>query len=113
MTTSQNKAIETLKNEFFKYYCNHRPDQYELKEVYTEEWEDTETVYIRLEIGMINDEGTMAELFCRNRTSVCIGKRGGYFSYRESTHKRCSLSLLDAITWGATRERIRKKMNNK
>lgn len=113
MTKYQEKAIETLKNEFFKYYSNRKPQNYEFKEVHVEEWEDTETVYVRLEVGQIGDEGTLAECFCRDTTAVCIGKKGGYFSYRESSSKKCSLSLLQAITWGFHCEQLRKKRMNK
>lgn len=113
MTNAQKKAVETLKNEFFKYYAYGLSETHEFKEVHIEEWEETETVYVRLEIGRIGDEGTLAESFCRNRTAVCIGKKGGYFSYRDSSSKKCSLSLLQAITWGFHCEQLRKKRMNK
>lgn len=113
MTKSQMRSVETLKKEFFKYYAYGLSETHEFKEVSVEEWEDVGTVYVHLEMGRIGDEGTLSEVFCRNETSVCIGKRGGYFSYRESTHKRCTLSLLDAITWGEQCKRIREKMMRK
>lgn len=113
MTNAQEKAIERLKNEFFKYYSYHSSHKYEFKEVFIEEWEETETVYIRLEVGLVGDEGTMAEFYARNMTAVCIGKRGGYFSYRDCSHKKCTLSLLQAITWGFHCEQLRKKRAEK
>lgn len=113
MTNAQQKSIEVLKNEFFKYYSYGHLEEYELKEIYIEEWKDTETVYIRLEIGLIGDEGSLAEVFARNSTAVCIGKKGGYFSYHEFSHKKCSLNLLQAITWGFHCRQLRKKKMNK
>lgn len=113
MTTAQTKAVETLKKEFFKYYSYGHPETREFKEIHVEEWEEVGTVYIRLEMGLIGDEGTMAECFCRDTTAVCIGKKGGYFSYRRSSNKKCNLSLLGAITWGFRCEQLNKKRLNK
>lgn len=113
MTNAQNKAIETLKSSFFKAF-SYKANEYEFKEVFVEEWNDTGIVYVRLEMGLIGDEGTMAEIFARNSTAVCIGKRGGYFSYRDSgKHSYVSLSLTEACYWGFNQERIRKKRMNK
>lgn len=109
MTDMQKKAVETLKTEFFKYYSYGKPETHEFKEVLVEEWEDCGgTVYVRLEMGLIGDEGTMAEWACRDTTHVMIGKRGGYFGYRERTGKKKTLSLFEAITWGSRCERMRK-----
>lgn len=110
MTKNQERAIEVLKREFAKYYSYSRPEEYEFKEVFVEFWEDTGIAYVRLEYGMIGDEGTLAECFCRDQTAVCIGKRGGYFTFSEGkNHSYQCLSLLDAITLGNRRERARGK----
>lgn len=109
MTKYQEKAIETLKNAFFKYYSYGRPETREFKEIHVEEWDETGTVYVRLEVGQIGDEGTLAECFCRDTTAVCVGKRGGYFSYREFSNKKCTLNLLEAITWGFHCRQLREK----
>lgn len=109
MNNLQKKALETLEREFFKYYSYGRPEKYELKEKHVEEWEECGgTVYVRLEIGLIGDEGTLAEYACRDMTHVMIGKRGGYFGYRERTGKKATLSTLQAITWGFQCDRMRK-----
>lgn len=80
MTNLQKKALETLEREFFKYYSYGKPESYEFKEKHVEEWEECGgIVYVRLEIGLIGDEGTMAEWACRDTTSVMIGKRGRVF----------------------------------
>lgn len=113
MTSYQEKAIEKLKSAFFNHYSFGRPETHEFKEIHVEEWENTETVYVRLTVGMIGDEGTMAEFYARDTTAVCIGKRGGYFSYRDSSHKKCSLNTFEAVTWGFHQEQLREKRNKK
>ena len=113
MTIYQEKAVEALKKEFFKHYSFGHPEEHEFKEIHVEEWGETETVYIRLEVGQIGDEGTMAAIFARDRTAVCIGKKGGYFSFREVSGKKCSLNMLQAITWGFHQEQVRKKIRAK
>lgn len=72
MTNSQIKALEKIRtlveNEFYD-------DKYEIKV-----WETDENEYfvsLIVEYGLKNDEGTMAEIFCRNRAQLFIGKRGG------------------------------------
>ena len=87
MTKAQEMAVENLKNAFFKTFSYGRPDEREFKEVHVEYWEETETVYVRLEMGLIGDEGTMAAVFCTDSTTTCIGKKGGYFQHRPTTNK--------------------------
>lgn len=112
MTTNQEKALNRLTNYFTEYYSYGRPEEHELKEKHVEEWEELGIVYVRLTMGCIGDEGTMAEVFGRDSTAVCIGKAGGYFSYRESG-KMARLSLLEATTWGWHQEQLRKKRREK
>lgn len=111
MTKAQELALEKLVNRFCEYYSYGRPDEHELKEKHVEEWEECGgTVYVRLEMGRTGDEGTLAEVFCRDTTHVMIGKRGGYFGYRERTGKKATLDLFGAVTWGSQCERMRKLM---
>jgi len=37
---------------------------------------------VTVEIGMTNDENTLASIYCRHRIHVLIGKRGGMTTYR-------------------------------
>ena len=74
MTKSQERAIERIRklaekemNESFK--------DGEIKN-----WEVEENEYfvsVVVEIGGKNDEGTMAEIFCRDRAQLFVYKRGG------------------------------------
>jgi len=87
MTPSQKKAVEWFKREFFDYNSHVTKEDYEYKE-----WEvqdhDYGMVSIVAEVGMKNDEGTMAAVFCRARKHVFIGKKGGFSWYDNNAHKR-------------------------
>lgn len=112
MTTKQEKALNILIKNFAETFSFGSPETHEFKEKFVEEWEEVETVYVRLTMGCIGDEGTLAECFCRDTTAVCIGKGGGYFSYRESG-KMARLDLHQAIYWGFHQEQLRNKRMNK
>lgn len=43
--------------------------------------------YIDVEIGVKNDDGTMAEIFCRNYYLFFIGKRGGIYQFNSKYSK--------------------------
>ena len=84
ITKSQEKAIERLRRDavdslFFG-------DDYEFKAF--EIIEGKYNISIVIETGMIGDEGTMAEIFGRDRAQFFIGKRGGIHYWRERKHKR-------------------------
>ena len=113
MTKAQEMAVENLKNAFFKTFSYGHPEGREFKEVHIEYWEETETVYVRLEMGLIGDEGTMATIFCRDSTTTCIGKKGGYFQYRPTTNKECRLNLREAVYWGFHCRQLMEKKNKK
>lgn len=99
MTQAQEKAIEVLKNTFVGFYGY--PEKKEIKHEEIEELENG-SVYVMLEVGYIGDEGTMQEILCRDRLSVCIGKRGGYYKYADSkshyrkTYKNAILACCGA-----------------
>lgn len=72
MTKAQGKALERIKRLVEKEFYS---DEYEIKK-----WEVNENDYfvsLILEYGMKGDEGTLAELFARDRAHLFIGKRGG------------------------------------
>lgn len=73
MTKKQMWAIENLKREV--EHSVTYGDRYEFKEFTVTENEYF--VNVVMEIGRKNDEGTMAEIFCRDRAQFFIGKRGG------------------------------------
>ena len=72
MTKSQEKALKKIRKlveeEFYSDRC-------EIKE-----WTVKENEYfvsLVVEYGLKNDEGTMAEVYARDRAHLFIGKRGG------------------------------------
>lgn len=76
----QKKSMCLLLENAWEWSTGRRPDDYEFKRL---EFYPTEygTYSVSLEIGGINDEGTMAEVFARNSWFVFIGKRGGWYTY--------------------------------
>ena len=77
MTTSQEKAIERIRRLVEKEMKGIRGDKdcYEIKE-----WDLSEYEYfvsLVVEYGMKGDEGTLGEVFGRNRAQLFIGKKGG------------------------------------
>ena len=57
---------------------------YEVKNLKVEGNEYNADVYIQLEVGRPNDEGTLAECFCRDCFCFNIGPRGGIFFYNSN-----------------------------
>lgn len=74
MTKKQMWAIENLKREV-EHDIVYGSDRYEFKEFKVTEHEHF--VNVVMEIGRKGDEGTMAEIYCRDRAQFFIGKRGG------------------------------------
>lgn len=72
MTNAQEKALERIKKLVEKEFYS---DQCEIKR-----WDMNENEYfvsLVVEYGLKDDEGTMAEIICRDRCQLFIGKRGG------------------------------------
>ncbi|MCR5295137.1 MAG: hypothetical protein K6E30_08230 [Lachnospiraceae bacterium] len=74
ITKAQEKAIAQIKRLAEKEHGTHC-NKYEFKEFTVSENEYFVSVVV--EIGMIGDEGTMAEIYCRDRAHLFIGPRGG------------------------------------
>lgn len=74
MTNSQEKALNKIKRLAEKWANDGFKDG-ELKEWNVEE--DEYFVSVVVEIGGKNDEGTWAEVVCRDRAQLFIGKCGG------------------------------------
>lgn len=76
MTNAQIKAVEKIKrlteNELYS-------DRYEIKTFEVKESEYSVSVYVVY--GLKDDEGTMAEVYCRDRAHLFVGKRGGITYY--------------------------------
>ena len=74
MTKSQERALNKIKRLAEKW-ANEGFKDGELKEWNVEE--DEYFVSVIVEIGGKNDEGTWAEVVCRDRAQLFIGKCGG------------------------------------
>ena len=83
MNKTQEKKVEWIRNNVVNEFSFGK-DGYELKQFEIREYPTF--VAVVAEVGMVNDEGTMAAVFCRNRVHVYVGKRGG-LSY-PATNKR-------------------------
>lgn len=76
MTKQQELQVARIKKLTETYYSEKYRDNYEIKE-----WEVKETDYgkviVRVEMGLKNDEGTLASIIGRDYTMIFIGVRGG------------------------------------
>ena len=82
LTDRQIKVIRSLKKDIFEHDGFNNPDKYEFKE-----WEVKITkatyienmyhVFVSSIVGMKDDDGTSAALFCRRRRLFHIGPKGG------------------------------------
>lgn len=72
----QKGAVEWLRREIIKHQGGaHRG--YEYKRFDVKYYPHIETVCVISEVGMTGDEGTMAQMLCRDRRQIWIGPRGG------------------------------------
>ena len=75
MTEKQARALYRILKGAETFDYSRGAGTYEIKEYKVEETEYFLSVV--LEVGMIGDEGTMAQVFCRDRVHLFVGKRGG------------------------------------
>jgi hypothetical protein len=101
MTASQKRTIEMIRNHF-----QHEIDDSVERGIYPQEFKQftvTElkhSVYVLVELGGINDEGTRAMILCRERRHLAIGKRGGLrlLNAKHKTRSRGRFNALHART---------------
>lgn len=93
MTNSQIKTL--IKVLHMAEELNYKKGSYEIKEYEVTELE-CGLVSVVLETGRKGDEGTLAELICRQRVHLFIGKRGG-ITYYDKNVKSKRLSPNECI----------------
>jgi hypothetical protein len=99
MTKQQEVSLNKLRERFLGFYGH--PEKHEIKnEELTENWAESNMVYVNLEVGYIGDEGTMAAVTCRSNLHVAIGKNGGYYAFRKSGKMFSCSSLTTAVIKG-------------
>ena len=81
MTKQQERRIEEIR-EIMLNLVGYR----ETKEIKEETIEELfyGAVSMVIEVGTIGDEGTMAEIYCRDRAHVFIGPRGGCYTFSKA-----------------------------
>ena len=81
MTREQEKKVAEIRNIMLNL-VGHA----ETKEIKEEEISEMGygIVQMVIEVGMIGDEGTMAEVVCRSRAQVFIGPKGGCYTYSKA-----------------------------
>ena len=79
MTKEQERTIERIRRYMLlERYGKREGDlRYEIKKETIKNIDGTNLVSYFLTTGMVNDEGTMASLICRDTVHVFIGKKGG------------------------------------
>jgi len=81
MTPKQQKAVEWICKEVIKN--DGYGERYEYKRFEVVEYtdypysEDSPMVYVVTDVGLVGDEGTMAEVFARVHRHIRVGPRGG------------------------------------
>lgn len=75
MNNMQQIALNSVR-DFFLYGPN-----YEVKKLEISGNEYNNDVYVSLETGVKDDEGTMAEVYCRGCYCFNIGAKGGIYVY--------------------------------
>jgi len=112
ITKQQARTIRAIIDALPEFDFYGRPDQYEIKSLRLsitdrDTFDDIDRdvlgshrfpVYLVTETGMVDDEGTMAELYCRKYRHLYIGPRGGIRNMHtgRSNHP-WPVSLFDAM----------------
>ena len=96
MTKSQKNAIERIR----KLVESGLRDSQEIKVWEIKEHETFVSVYVVY--GLKNDEGTLAELICRDKAHLFVGKRGGttypvYKNGKQIERRFEGYSILQAV----------------
>ena len=96
MTNSQENAIERIR----KLVESGLRDSQEIKVWEIKEYETFVSVYVVY--GLKNDEGTLAELICRDKAHLFVGKRGGitypiHKNGKQITRQFKGYSILQAV----------------
>lgn len=89
MTTKQKRAIDYIRRKAEDTLFYGSPDKYEFKK-----WEVDDCgsfISLVLEVGMKEDEGTLAAIFCRDRAQLFI-RRGGAVEYPVYTKRNGSFT---------------------
>ena len=97
LTKSQDEALRTISLGVFNHDASGEDKDYEYKRFDAEIIEGTRLLSVVTEVGLIDDEGTMAEVFARTRRHIIVGPNGGMelcnpakFTKRNGTWRKVS-----------------------
>ena len=102
MTTKGNAKQNAVLNDVIDYLTKGTRSRhaYEVKSLEVTDSADWDDIYVSLTVGLVNDEGTMAEYICRDNYGFFIGPRGGIFYYGKGHGmNRISKRELYKIRW--------------
>ena len=103
LTGSQAKALCNILHKADTFDFNRGKGNYEIKE-YTVRGYDS-FVSVILEVGMVGDEGTLAQVYARDRVHLFIGKRGGItYPSSDENGKWCAKPLAKTSLLGVAIE---------
>jgi hypothetical protein len=75
---------------------NARTGAKELKKFEVSHFPDCPLTFVIVEVGMPNDEGTMASVYCRDYRHIVIGRHGG-LKLMNAKNKRRSQGWFNAV----------------
>ena len=75
MTPSQKKAVQAIRQEIIDRHGYGDTKEFKKFEVKELDWGGK--ISVCTSYGLINDEGTMASIFCRDERYLFVGPRGG------------------------------------
>ena len=96
MTTAQEKAVARIRRKAERDLFHGGPDRYEFKK-----WEVEDCgsfISVVLEVGMKEDEGTLAAIFCRDHAQLFVGKNGGITYPMHTKRNGCFTRRWDGVT---------------
>lgn len=113
LTPAQIRTLDTIRENLPKYDFYGGPDRYEIKKFNLSQAEmDPEIVdlitsagrrvpkpdvFVTIDTGMKNDDGTLASIYCRKYRHLKIGPRGGIESCTINQRTFRPVSLLAAL----------------
>ncbi len=101
MNQAQEKSLAWLKIEILRHDgLQNVSDKYEYKRWDIDESESTNLIFLISEVGLKDDEGTMAEMYARKRRHICIGLKGGL---KLINARNRSTAIGRRVVWELTR----------
>lgn len=107
MTNQQENVVKRIKEELERSFFYGSKEDYEVKQFEVSEFKYFVSVYAV--VGMKNDNGTLASVYCRDTIHVFIGKKGGITypvhkklkngSYKNYTKRLTSIGCLHSVSY--------------